>query len=200
MLAAGIIFSVLALIFGGHAVARQPAHARFHAERMELRAGYGWQYTNEVRPNNFQIIPVMPSAVIPLSESAGPSRAVFPSVLRGRWEWNPELFLGGFQHPYLRPILGVTPLQFRYALTPKGRFTPYGLIGTGILYANVNRRETRSDLNFNIQEGLGTYITLTPRTDLILEYRHIHISNAGVDEDNTGINAHTFLVGLSLKR
>lgn len=194
MLAAGIIFSILASVFGGHAVARQPADSRFHVERLELRTGYGWQYKTSARPNNFQIHPLLASAVIPLTGEIG------PSWLRGRAEWNPELFLGLFTHPYHRPIAGITPIQLKYALTPKGRFSPYLLLGSGVLYANVNRRETRNDLNFNLNLGAGTYFKLNGATDLILEYRHIHISNAGIREDNTGLNTHTFLAGVSIRR
>lgn len=193
MLTAGIIFSILAMVFGGHAAARQPADSRFHVARWELRAGYGWQYKSSARPDNFQIHPLLASAVIPITPEVG------PSWLRGRWEWNPELFLAMFTHPYDRPLAGITPIQVKYTLARKGRWAPYGLIGTGVLYANVNRRETRKDLNFNIQGGVGACFTLTGRMDLILEYRHIHLSNAGLHEDNTGVNTHTFLAGVSIK-
>ncbi len=193
MLAAGILFSVLATVFGGVAVARQPADQRFHVERVELRAGYGWQYKSSARPNNFQIHPLLASAVLPVTEEVG------PTWLRGRWEWSPELFLAMFTHPYDRPLVGVTPIQVRYTLTPKGRFSPYLLAGSGVLHANINRRETGNDLNFNLQEGVGTSYALSGKAALILEYRHIHTSNAGLHEDNTGVNTHTFLVGVSLK-
>ena len=166
----------------------------WRVDRWDLRMGYAYQYTNNTRPNNFQLIPVLPSAVIPLTESVG------AGWLRGRWEWNPELFLALFTHPYLRPLVGVTPLQFRYALGPWGRWTPYGFIGAGILRANINRRETTSDLNFNLQGGLGVSYAVDDALSLLLEYRHIHISNAGIDEDNAGMNTNTFLAGISLKR
>ena len=194
MLAAGIIFSLLASIFGGHAVARQEPAARLRVERVELRTGYGWQYKSSTRPDNFQIHPLLVSALLPLTGEVG------PSWLRGRAEWNPELFLALFTHPYDRPLAGITPIQLKYTLTPKGRFSPYGLAGAGVLYANINRRETGNDLNFNLQLGVGTYIRLSGNADLILEYRHIHISNAGIREDNTGLNTHTFLAGISIKR
>lgn len=194
MLAAGIIFSILASVFGGHAAARQPADSRFHAERLELRAGYGWQYKSSARPNNFQLHPLLASAVIPITGEVG------PSWLRGRAEWNPELFLALFTHPYNRPLAGITPIQLRYTLAAKGRVSPYLLLGSGVLYANVNRRETRNGLNFNLNIGVGGIVRLSGNADLILEYRHIHISNAGIREDNTGLNTHTFLAGISIKR
>jgi len=170
------------------------AHIHFEEKRWELRTGYGYQYTNNSRPNNFQVTPLYPSLAIPLTEPRG------SSWYRGRFGWNPELFLAFFSHPYVRPIFGVTPLQFSYSFeSPKGRFSPYLFAGAGVLWANVNRRETRSDTNFNLQGGAGARYRMTERTALILEYRHIHISNAGLHEDNAGLNTHTFLVGVSIK-
>lgn len=194
MLAAGIVFSVLALVFGAPAAARRPENPGLRLERWELRTGYGWQYKTSERPNNFQLHPLLASAVVPLTGEIG------PGWLRGRAEWNPELFLAMFTHPYHRPVIGVTPIQLKYTLLPKGRLRPYLLAGSGILYANVNRRETGNDFNFNLNWGAGTYVRLGEAADLILEYRHIHISNGGVREDNTGLNTHTFLAGVSIKR
>ena len=165
-----------------------------HPKRLEFRTGYGYQYTNRTRPTNFQITPILPGAIFPLSDSMG------PSWFRGHFDWSPELFLGLFTHPYDRPIIGVTPLQFDYALEPLGAFSPYFLIGGGFLESNINRRETGSDWNFNLQGGIGTRLRMSEKTSLILEYRHIHISNAGLHEDNAGLNTHTFLVGFSIQQ
>ncbi len=170
------------------------AASALEVNRCELRAGYAYQYTNRSRPNNFQLLALLPSASVAL---AGVER---PGFLHGRLEWAPELFLGLFTHPYDRPLIGVTPIQFRYVWETPCRVKPYLFGGVGILYANVSRRETRKDLNFNPQGGAGIYYALNDDTSLILEYRHIHISNAGLHEDNAGLNTHTFLAGVSIKK
>lgn len=164
------------------------------AARWELRTGYGYQYTVRQRPNNYQIHPLMLSTAVPVSDTMG------PAWLRGRWEWTPEVWGALFSHPYVRPLVGVTPIQVQYTLEPRGRWTPYGLLGAGILYANINREETMHDLNFNIQGAVGVQYALSHTTALLLEYRHIHISNAGLDDENSGLNTHTFLTGISVKR
>lgn len=161
--------------------------------RWELKSGYGYQYTNNSRPNNYQVHVLLPSLVLPLAEAAG------PSWFRGRLTWNPEFLLALFTHPNTRPMVGITPLQFRYELTPWGRWTPYLVAGAGVLWANIDRRETGARTNFNTQGGLGARFALTKAASLLLEYRHIHISNAGLDERNAGINTHTFLAGLSIE-
>lgn len=166
----------------------------FRLEAFEFRTGYGWQYTNQSRPNNFQVTPLLPSWVFPLSGPLG------PAWFRGRFLWNPEGVVIIFSHPFLRAMVGVTPIQFQYALQPMGCFSPYFFAGAGVLRGTINRRETRAHTNFNLQGGMGTRYALTGATSLILEYRHTHISNAGLDEDNSGINTHTFLVGVSIKK
>ena len=162
--------------------------------RWEFRTGYGYQYTNSKRPTNFELIPVFPSAAVPVGNPVG------SGWLRGQWEWAPELFLATMIHPFMRPIVGITPLQFRYVFEPKCRIHPYLFAGAGILYGDFDRRETGHRLNFNPQFGTGLYYALNNSTSLILEYRHIHISNAGMDKRNSGLNTHTFLAGVSVKR
>ena len=169
--------------------------ALLNPERWEFRAGYGYQYKDtKARPNNFQLLNFMASAAVPMGGQKGSGWS------KGRFEWAPELWLGLFTLPYYRPLIGITPLQFRYVFEPEGKIHPYLFAGAGFLYANVNRRETRSDWNFNLQGGAGLYYSLNDSTSLILEYRHVHISNAGLHEDNAGMNNHTFLAGISFKK
>ena len=162
--------------------------------RWELRTGYAFQYTNSKRPNNFEFIPLLPSVSVPIGDPVG------SGGLRGQFEWNPELFLALFIHPYMRTLFGVTPLQFRYVFETKYGWKPYLFAGAGILCSDIDRRETGNRLNFNPQFGAGLYYALGDATSLIFEYRHIHISNAGMDERNAGLNTHTFLLGVSLKK
>lgn len=163
-------------------------------ERWEFRAGYGYQYKDtKARPHNFQLLNFMASAAVPMGGQKGSGWS------KGHFEWAPELWLGLFTHPYTRPLIGIIPLQFRYVFEPEGGVHPYVFGGAGFLYANVNRRETRSDWNFNLQGGAGLYYSLNESASLILEYRHVHLSNAGLHEDNAGMNNHTFLAGVSFK-
>ncbi|MBI3318451.1 MAG: acyloxyacyl hydrolase [Candidatus Omnitrophica bacterium] len=167
----------------------------FRLERWELRTGYGYQYTNsKSRPNNYQVVQLVPSFTLPLTDEMG------PAWLRGRFLLSPELMLNTFIHPYDRPMLGITPLQVQFEFKSKGRLLPYVNGGLGVLWANVERKETGADINFNSQVGVGARWLITEDLGLILEYRHIHLSNAGIDEKNSGINTHNFLLGLSVRK
>ncbi len=162
-------------------------------ERLELRTGYAIARNDDDHPTGFQTVPLLPSAVIPLTDTVGPPH------LRGRIEWAPELFLASFTYPYARPLLGANFFQFRYEFEPKGRWTPYVIGSFGVLHAKVDRQETGSDFNFNVESGLGARYAMTDSAALALEYRHIHISNSNLDENNSGIDSETILAGLSIK-
>ena len=167
----------------------------FHPQRWEFRAGYAYQYKDtKSRPHNFQLLNFMASAAAPMGGQRG------AGWFKGQFEWAPELWLALFTHPYIRPLIGVIPLQFRYVFQPEFKVHPYLFAGAGFLYANVNRKETGSDWNFNPQFGAGLYYSISDAASLIFEYRHVHISNAGLEEDNSGMNNHTFLAGVSFQR
>ncbi len=163
-------------------------------ESVELRTGYAFANNNEDQPTGFQTTPLLPSVAVPLTEPIG------SGWYRGRIEWNPELFFGVFSYPYVRPLFGVAPLQFRYALETGSRWTPYLFGSMGVVHSKVERQETGSDFNFLLSAGLGAQYALTEHTALLLEYRHIHISNANIDDNNSAIDSHAFLVGVSFKR
>ena len=187
--AAALLFSLPAAGFAAEIGSDKPV-------RWEVRVGFGEQYTNNHRPNDFDMWMVLPSLAVPISRTGGGT----PDFLEGRFEWAPELNLALFTHPYHRGLFGVTPLQFRYVFQPAWKIKPYFFGGVGVLYSNINRRETRSDWNFNPQGGGGVYYDFSDTASLILEYRHIHISNAGLHEDNAGINSHNVLLGVSFKK
>jgi hypothetical protein len=160
---------------------------------VELRAGHGIASNNPEQPSGFQLTHLLPSVEVPLTETMGPSWA------RGRVIWNPELQLGIFSVPNVRPLFGINPLQVKYELTPWGRWSFYAIAGVGVVYSNIERPETDSDYNISLIEGAGFRYAATARTAWLLEYRHQHISNNETSTQNTAVDSHTFLVGLSLR-
>lgn len=178
----------------GHTTTAKGWLEKFRPTRWELRSGYGYQNTTLHRPTHYQEAYLSPSLIIPLTGTLG------PSWFRGQLEWNPELSVGFFSHPQVRPFLGFAPVQFHYAFGPVGRWFPYFVGGTGILLAHTKSPETGSHLNFNSQIGIGTRYAVTDEVSLLAEYRYGHISNAGLSESNSGMGMHNFLVGISMKR
>ncbi len=165
----------------------------FCPDRFNFLVGYGYQETGIHRPTHFQQIYLLSSLIVPLTRSIG------PSWFRGRVEWNPEVGAGSFLHPYARPFLEFSPVQFHYAFEPIGHWSPYVIGSTGIFMANIKTAETEVWFNFNSQIGLGTGYAVTDRVSLLVEYRYGHISNAGIHGRDHGMETQNFLVGVSKK-
>ncbi len=125
---------------------------------------------------------------------------VFTDVLgRGRWyRGSPELLLdifGGFQfepdHAYLA---GGTPL-LRYNFATGTRWVPFINAGAGATSTDIRDGDLSSRFEFNIQVGGGTHYFLRDDLAFTVQYRFIHLSNAGMSIPNQGINSNTLLVG-----
>lgn len=172
-----------------------PHPAPFRAERVEFKVGYALGNNNNSQSTGFQYAPAALSAVVPMTDWQG------SGWWKGRVDWNPELLTGTFTYPNVRPLVGLTPLQFRYQFAPRGHWWPYFQSGFGGVYSRINNRvETGKDLNFNLMIGAGIAYALNEGTSLMLEYRHHHFSNGDTDEYNSGIDANAVLAGVSLRR
>ncbi len=99
--------------------------------------------------------------------------------------------------PYDNVEFGVSFLaQVKRELTP--RFSLFGIGGVGIIYTTQHTHEEGSQYLFTPQVGCGAQIALAGRISLIFEYRFRHMSNAGLESPNRGINTHQGLVGISI--
>ncbi len=87
-------------------------------------------------------------------------------------------------------LFGIGPL-FRYNFVRKSRkFFPYIQVGAGVCYTDAYYYEaTGQGFNFTIHLGIGVKYLLSKRIAIELETRYEHISNAGMDHRNKGINA-----------
>lgn len=184
------IFVALALLFASLIPGwRHP----LKTERAELRVGHGIADRNSDQPSGFQLTSLFASAEVPLTEPIGPPRA------RGRIVWNPELELGIFSVPNVRPLVGLHPVQFKYVLEPIGKWSPYLIAGVGAIHSKIDRPETGSDYNISLMLGAGIRYLLSPNTSWLLEYRRRHVSNISTSDQNSGIDSHNILAGISIR-
>ena len=88
-------------------------------------------------------------------------------------------------------------LLYEHRWTADGKHLPILRLGAGALMATeqVPAGETRG--NFSLLAGLGYDVMIDTRRFLSLEYRFHHISNAKIGPRNPGINAHSFVAGLT---
>lgn len=96
--------------------------------------------------------------------------------------------------------LGVTP-KLIYAFASVGSIKPYLEGGGGPVWTNFNGRipEQGSDFNFLVWGGTGASYELNPQWALTVGVRFSHISNAGTDSPNGGLNYLLPFVGVSTK-
>ncbi len=80
-------------------------------------------------------------------------------------------------------------------LLASGGFQPYVEGGIGIIYTDFQVEGQGLRVNFNPQVGIGTEFKMGADTTMFTSLRLHHISNAGLNSDNTGVNSVTLTVG-----
>jgi len=68
--------------------------------------------------------------------------------------------------------------------------------GSGPMYMTQKTREQGTQFNFINYLGAGCVYHLSEATEIEAGVRYRHVSNAGLDEDNSGIDGVTGLVGV----
>ena len=98
-------------------------------------------------------------------------------------------------------IVGPTVLLRYNFVQPDWRLVPYLQAGGGFVYNDAYRDKTQRALGqageFYLQATGGLHLLLSPRCSVDLEGGYIHISNAGTNERNGGINALGGSLGLT---
>lgn len=74
---------------------------------------------------------------------------------------------------------------------------PYIKAAAGMLYMSQHTREQSTQFNFYEYGGAGLHVFFNKNTAITAEYRFRHVSNAGIDEPNGGINSQFALLGLA---
>ena len=96
-------------------------------------------------------------------------------------------------------LLGWSPLMAQYKfLNPKRRWAPNILLGAGASMTNwkdIADRELGTEFQFLLNLGVGLEYFKENGTYSI-NYRLLHVSNAGIKFPNIGLNAHVFSLGI----
>jgi hypothetical protein len=95
-------------------------------------------------------------------------------------------------------LVGWSPLILEYKfLDSKRRWAPNVMIGAGFSYTDwkdIATSELGSELEFLLHIGTGVEYFLD-QGSISLNYRLFHISNAGFERPNIGLNAHVLSLG-----
>ena len=96
-------------------------------------------------------------------------------------------------------LLGWSPVMAQYKfLNSKRRWAPNVLLGAGFSMTNwkdVATRELGSEFQFLLHAGAGLEY-FKKKGAYSINYRLFHVSNAGIQFPNIGLNAHMFTMGI----
>jgi len=112
-----------------------------------------------------------------------------------------ELILEPFINTVIKPddnLEAGCAILLKYAYPATKKLYPYVLGGGGVLYMSQHTREQSTQYNFVPQIGAGVTYFIRKGLALNAEYRYRHLSNAGLEHPNKGINVNMILIGLSL--
>ena len=120
-----------------------------------------------------------------------------PGFLKGNFEYAvdavPAYLI--FQRRNTAYGVGLNPLNLRWNLSQRARLVPYLELSGGVLFTTHTVPPHTSAVNFTPAAAFGVY-TLRKKCALALELRYLHISNAGLEKLNPGINTLEVRVGI----
>jgi opacity protein-like surface antigen len=120
------------------------------------------------------------------------------SWYRGQVSIGAEVVYIQFQKPVLTHGIGFTP-KIKYTFVALDRVRPYVEFAGGPFWTDLAGRipEESSQFNFVLTAGFGVAWFITPQASLNVGYRFHHISNAGTQYPNLGLNASLPFGGFS---
>jgi opacity protein-like surface antigen len=88
-------------------------------------------------------------------------------------------------------------LLFRLDGKNYGRVSPFVDVGGGVQHTTLAKRapELSGSVQFTPQAGVGIQYSFNSRGALMLEYRYMHMSNAGLQSPNHGFNGSMLSLG-----
>ena len=100
---------------------------------------------------------------------------------------------------YLSPegyMVGIVPIGARYNFPSTTAIRPYAYVGVGAGWTDLTRLdEIDRRFNFLIQGSIGLRGAVTDTQAWTFEARYSHVSNAGTELPNLGLNCLVFLAG-----
>jgi hypothetical protein len=108
-----------------------------------------------------------------------------------------ELLGSTIDHRGTKHELALNPLLFDWRYDRGGRVAPFIELGEGALWTTVRYLSLGGKFQFASHAGFGVHAFLASDVAVTLGYRFRHISNAGLDEPNHGLNTHFFILGLT---
>ncbi len=115
---------------------------------------------------------------------------------QGNWEFRGEL-LGGAQFSPTRDwLIGITP-HLRYNFATGTRWVPFVDLGAGVSATSIGPPDLAHYFEFNLQAAAGVRWFIRDDVALSLELRYLHMSCAGINRPNLGLNNGNLMAGVT---
>jgi len=115
---------------------------------------------------------------------------------RGNFEWRVELFGGGQYSRSSEWLVGLTP-HLRYNFATGTRWIPFMDGGAGVTATSIGHPDLGGTFEFNLQPGVGMHWFVRDNLALTGEVKYMHMSCAGIDKPNLGLNDVIGMIGLT---
>ena len=121
------------------------------------------------------------------------------SPLQGALYWHVEAGLAQLTHRDHEYLIGFSPVMVNYKfLNSQRKWAPNILVGAGFAMQDWDdtpaEYELGSEFQFLLHGGVGVELFRESGT-YSLNYRLFHVSNAGIEKPNIGLNSHVFSLG-----
>lgn len=112
-------------------------------------------------------------------------------------KWFLEPWVAGVTSPKQNAIeFGITPIGLKLEYDQGQQVVPYLIAGTGVMYTGLGGYELSGPFEFASFGGAGIELFLTDQLAMSFSWRIRHISNAGIEQPNPGLNTQFVMVGL----
>ena len=115
---------------------------------------------------------------------------------RGNWELLAQIFGGAQFQPHVDYVAGVGPL-LRYNFASGSRLVPFLNVGGGLSATSIRDSDLSTTFEYQLQGGGGSHYFVRDSLAVTLEYRFLHLSNAGLKYPNLGVNTSVIYLGMS---
>ena len=121
---------------------------------------------------------------------------IFPHKAPEALRFKIEGSLGSMTRPEKRLVVSANIFSLYYInMLATKTFKPYVEGGIGAIYTDYRWEGQGARFNFNPQLGVGTEINTTSGNSFLMAVRLYHVSNAGLNKENSGLNAITLHIG-----
>ena len=154
----------------------------------------GWSKGQLVYQDEYELNPV----IVRFSFDLNAVLARYDWRWPGEWRFNVEPYFAQSWSPDQEQEFGCG-LFLRWLCPLDGRVSLFIEGGAGPMYMTLDSAEQSTHFNFIDQAGVGLIVKVSEACDAELGCRFRHVSNAGIDNPNSGIESTGVLFGVSYR-